>query len=207
MTGTRRKRLAQPREVVLRAAMDAIGEHGLAQLTMAGLGRRIGISGGHVAYYFGSKEQLLIETLRWSEQGFAERRRALSAATDIPIAERLAGYIDLYLPDERADSRWTLWLEVWTRALGDPEVLAASAEIEGPWIADLRTMIAPHPDPDGYVLRLHSLLDGLATRIVIGAPGVDRDELVRQATGVAIRELGVGVGGSPTPGVEHHTNR
>ncbi|MYS82305.1 TetR family transcriptional regulator C-terminal domain-containing protein [Embleya scabrispora] len=196
MAGTRRKRLEQPREVVLQAAMDAIAEHGLAQLTMAGLGKRIGISGGHVAYYFGSKEQLLVETLRWSESGFAERRRALLTAVDVPLAERLAGYIDLYLPDERADSRWTLWLEVWTRSLADPEVLAASAEIEGPWMADLRAMIGPHPDPDGYVLRLHALLDGLATRIVIGAPGPSRAEMLRQATEFAVREA-FAAGGRP----------
>ncbi|MET7303452.1 TetR/AcrR family transcriptional regulator [Embleya sp. NPDC005575] len=195
MAGTRRKRLEQPREVVLQAAMDAIAEHGLAQLTMAGLGKRIGISGGHVAYYFGSKEQLLVETLRWSEQGFAERRRALLAAVEVPLAERLAGYIDLYLPDERADSRWTLWLEVWTRSLADPEVLAASAEIEGPWMADLRAMIGPHPDPDGYVLRLHALLDGLATRIVIGSPGPSRAEMLRQAIGFAVREASGAEGG------------
>jgi AcrR family transcriptional regulator len=191
MAGTRRKRLEQPREVVLQAAMDAIAEHGLARLTMAGLGKRVGISGGHVAYYFGSKEQLLVETLRWSEQRLGERRRALldaSDASDASVAERLAGYIDLYLPDRRADSRWTLWLEVWTRSLGDPEVLAASAEIEGPWIADLRALIAPHPDPDAYVLRLHALLDGLATRIVTGAPGAARAEMVRQATEFAVRE-------------------
>ncbi|MYW00639.1 TetR/AcrR family transcriptional regulator [Streptomyces sp. SID3343] len=188
MAGTRRKRLEQPREVVLQAAMDAIAEHGLAQLTMAGLGKRVGISGGHVAYYFRSKEQLLVETLRWSEQRLGERRRALLDASDAPVAERLAGYIDLYLPDRRADSRWTLWLEVWTRSLGDPEVLAASAEIEGPWVEDLRALIAPYPDPDGYVLRLHSLLDGLATRIVTGAPGPDRAEMVRQATEFAVRE-------------------
>ncbi|MFE5330652.1 TetR/AcrR family transcriptional regulator [Embleya sp. NPDC056575] len=208
MTGTRRKRLAQPKEVVLRAAMDAIAEHGLAQLTMAGLGKRIGISGGHVAYYFGSKEQLLVETLRWSEQGFAERRRALLGATEVPRAERLAGYIDLYLPDERADPRWTLWLEVWTRSLADPDVLAAGVEIEGPWIADLRAMIAPHPDPDGYVLRLHALLDGLATRIVIGAPGPSRAEMVRQATGFAVREAGVEPGAEPGADARtDHTNR
>ncbi|MEU0933942.1 TetR/AcrR family transcriptional regulator [Embleya sp. NPDC005971] len=188
MAGTRRKRLEQPREVVLQAAMDAIAEHGLGRLTMAGLGKRIGISGGHVAYYFGSKEQLLVETLRWSEQGFAQRRRALLTAVGVSLAERLAGYIDLYLPDERADSRWTLWLEVWTRSPADPEVLAASAEIEGPWMADLRALIAPHPDPDGYVLRLHALLDGLATRIVIGAPGPSRAEMARQATEFAVRE-------------------
>lgn len=200
MTGTRRRRLEQPREVVLQAAMDAIAEDGLARLTMAGLGRRIGISGGHVAYYFGSKEQLLVEALRWSERLLGERRRALVAHSDRSVVSRLAAYVDLYLPQGRGDPRWTLWLEVWTRSLGDRQVLAASVDIEGPWAADLRELVAGHADSDGFVLRLHALLDGFATRIVTGAPGPSRAELARHAVEFAMREDRAGRG-------EDHTDR
>jgi len=188
MAGTRRRRLEQPREVVLQAAMDAIAENGLARLTMAGLGERIGISGGHVAYYFGSKEQLLVETLRWSEHLLGERRRALVEDHERSVPARLAAYVDLYLPERRGDPRWTLWLEVWTRSLGDREVLAASVDIEAPWVGDLRELVAGHADPDGFVLRLHGLLDGFATRIVTGAPGPSRAEMVRLAVDFAVRE-------------------
>ncbi|MFD0359689.1 TetR/AcrR family transcriptional regulator, partial [Streptomyces sp. NPDC127110] len=58
---------APPREDVLAAAMATIAERGLEGLTMAGLGRQVGMSSGHLLYYFGSKDELLLQTLEWSE--------------------------------------------------------------------------------------------------------------------------------------------
>lgn len=80
MTGPARprRRLKQPREDVMAAAMATIAERGLAELTIAGLGRQVGMSSGHVLYYFGSKDELLLQTLEWSEEQLAaERRRVL----------------------------------------------------------------------------------------------------------------------------------
>lgn len=201
MPPTRRKRLEQPREVVLQAALDAIAESGLDAMTMAALGSRLGISGGHILYYFGSKDRLLVETLRWSEDLLGARRAAL-LARDVPAAERLASYIDLYLPTGRADPRWTIWIAVHGRSLGDPEVLAAGTEIERVWAAELRGLLAAgaaagewdEPDTaaaDALVARLHAMLDGFALQIVMGTPGVARAQRVGLAVGFARRELGL----------------
>lgn len=48
--------------------MTAIAEDGLAALTMSALAKRLGTSGGHILYYFGSKDRLLLEVLGWSER-------------------------------------------------------------------------------------------------------------------------------------------
>ncbi|NUR88831.1 MAG: TetR family transcriptional regulator [Nonomuraea sp.] len=199
MPPTRRKRLEQPREVVLQAALDAIAESGLDAMTMAALGKRLGISGGHILYYFGSKDRLLVETLRWSEDLLGARRTEL-LARDAPAAERLADYIDLYLPTGRADPRWTIWLAVYGRSLGDPDVLQAGTDLERVWAADLRTLldsgaaagewppIASEPGRD-FITRLHGLLDGFALQIVIGTPGVDRAQRLRLALTTALEAL------------------
>ena len=163
-------------------AMAAIAERGLAALTMAELGRQVGMSGGHLLYYFGSKDQLLLETLRWSEAQLGERRRA-ALAEPVPAARRLAAYIDLYLPTGAGDPRWTLWIEVWGRSLGDEQMRVGQAELEAAWRGELvpllRAGIAADEfravDAERFALRLGAMLDGFGTPLVIGLPGVTRE--------------------------------
>jgi AcrR family transcriptional regulator len=174
-----------PREQVLAAAMAAIAEHGLARLTMAGLGRQVGMSGGHLLYYFGSKDRLLLETLRWSEEQLGERRRVALGRAGASARERLAAYADLYLPEGPGDPRWTLWIEVWGRSLaGEAEVRGGQLAVEEPWHRDLVALLAEGAaagefapvDAEAAAVRIRALLDGFSTPIAIGLPGVGREE-------------------------------
>ena len=175
------RRPARPREEVFAAAMTAIAEHGLAALTMAGLGRQVGMSAGHLLYYFGSKDQLLLETLRWSETQLGERRRAALDAP-APAGRRLADYIHLYLPTGAGDPRWTLWIEVWGRSLADERMRIGQAEIEAAWRADLVALLEQGiaagefraVAPERFAVRLSALLDGFGTPVAVGLPGTDR---------------------------------
>ncbi|RAS31056.1 TetR family transcriptional regulator [Streptomyces avidinii] len=56
----RRRNIAPPREDVLAAVMGTVAERGLDGLTMAGLGREVGMSSGHLLYYFRTKDELLL---------------------------------------------------------------------------------------------------------------------------------------------------
>lgn len=173
-----RRRLEQAQ--VLEEAMAAIAEHGLAGLTMAGLARRLGTSGGHIMYYFDSKDQLLLETLRWIEGRLSARRATALASTDLSAAERLQTFIDLYLPAGRGDPRWLLRLEVWTRCPADADILAAQTALDAAWRDDLISLLdsgisggefrAVHAE--GYATRLLAMLDGFSTQLVIGAPRI-----------------------------------
>src|SRR3954454_12990414 len=99
MSGAARARKnAPPREHVLAAAMEMIAERGLEQLTMAALGREVGMSSGHLLYYFRSKDELLLRTLEWSEGRLGGGRGRLLPPAAPPRA-RLDGYVDLYVPD------------------------------------------------------------------------------------------------------------
>lgn len=161
--------------------MAAIAEHGLADLTMAGLARRLGTSGGHILYYFGSKDQVLVETLRWSEERLTPRRTELVTRSS-PAADRVAEYIDLYLPTGAADPRWILWVDVWSRTLAVPALRETQAELDGYWHEDLVRLVDDgmrsgefaRVDADAFSVRLRAMLDGFSTQIVIGVPGVDR---------------------------------
>jgi AcrR family transcriptional regulator len=162
--------------------MAAIARHGLAGVTMAALGRELGMSGGHLLYYFGSKDQLLLETLRWSESQLGERRRELLAG-NAPATERLRSFAALYLPTGPGDPRWTLWVEVWGRSQASEEIRAGQGEIEAVWRADLVTLLREGVqggefravDPDRFAVRFGALLDGFGTPIVVGLPGSGRE--------------------------------
>ncbi|MFJ6514516.1 TetR/AcrR family transcriptional regulator [Streptomyces sp. NPDC091406] len=182
---------APPRDDVLAAAMATIAERGLDGLTMAGLGRDVGMSSGHLLYYFRTKDELLLRTLEWSEDRLGAERRALLAEPRSGSArERLDAYIGLYLPAGHRDPHWTLWLEVWGRSQNaDDDARARQAAIEGAWHRDLVALLAEgisrgefRPvDADRFAARLRALLDGFSIHVTVGIPGTGREQVVAQA--------------------------
>ncbi|MFB9516561.1 TetR/AcrR family transcriptional regulator [Streptomyces purpureus] len=171
---------------MLAAAMDTIAERGLDGLTMAGLGRQVGMSSGHLLYYFRTKDELLLQTLEWSEAQLGAERSAL-LSRQAPVRERLAAYVDLYVPDGPRDPHWTLWLEVWNRSQNaDADARARQAAIEGAWHRDLVALLAEglsrgelRPvDPDRYAARLRALLDGFSVHVAVGIPGTGREQVL-----------------------------
>ncbi|MER6385705.1 TetR/AcrR family transcriptional regulator [Streptomyces sp. NPDC001250] len=187
MAGAARARKnAPPREEVLAAAMDMIAERGLEKLTMAALGREVGMSSGHLLYYFHSKDELLLQTLEWSEGRLGMERGRLLARPGT-ARERLSAYVDLYVPDGHRDPHWTLWLEVWNRSQNaDDEARARQAAIEGAWHRDLVAMIAEgisrgefrRVDADRFAARTRALLDGFSIHVAIGLRGTDRGQVL-----------------------------
>jgi len=185
MAGARKN--APPREDVLAAAMRMIAERGLEQLTMAALGREVGMSSGHLLYYFHSKDELLLQALEWSEGRLgAERGRLLTRST-ATARERVDAYVDLYVPEGHRDPHWTLWLEVWNRSQNaDDEARDRQAAIEGVWHRDLVALIAEGVsrgefravDPDRFAARLRALLDGFSIHVAIGLRGTDRAQVL-----------------------------
>ncbi|MFH8552525.1 TetR family transcriptional regulator [Streptomyces kasugaensis] len=183
---TPRRRLARPREQVLAAAMATIAAAGLERLTMAGLGREVGMSSGHILYYFGTKDELLLQTLQWSEEQLgAERRAAL--ARRVPARERLDALVGLYLPEGHRDPRWTLWLEVWNRSRSaDDAARERQLDLELAWHRDLVALLAEgvsrgefRPvDAERLATRIRALLDGFGTHLVVGLPGTDRGQVL-----------------------------
>jgi AcrR family transcriptional regulator len=184
---TPRRKNAPPREDVLAAAMDMIAERGLEKLTMAALGREVGMSSGHLLYYFHSKDELLLQTLVWSGGRLGAERGRLLAARGT-ARERLDAYVDLYVPDGHRDPHWTLWLEVWNRSQNaDDAARERQVAIEGAWHRDLVALIAEgvsrgefRPvDPDRCAARLRALLDGFSIHVAIGLRGTDRERILR----------------------------
>ncbi|MCT9007184.1 TetR/AcrR family transcriptional regulator [Streptomyces sp. NPDC054766] len=184
MAGARKN--APPREEVLAVAMEMIAERGLEKLTMAALGREVGMSSGHLLYYFRSKDELLLRTLEWSEGRLGAERGRLLAARGT-ARERLDAYVSLYVPDGHRDPHWTLWLEVWNHSQNaDDDARERQVAIEGAWHRDLVALLAEGVsrgefravDPDRFAARLRALLDGFSIHVAIGLRGTGRDQVL-----------------------------
>ncbi|MBZ4019407.1 TetR/AcrR family transcriptional regulator [Streptomyces purpurogeneiscleroticus] len=181
-----RRRLSQPREQVLAAAMTTIAAEGLDRLTMAGLGREVGMSSGHILYYFGTKDELLLQTLQWSEEQLGAERRA-ELARRVPARARIDALVDLYLPEGHRDPRWTLWLEVWNRSQNaDDPTRERQLDLELAWHRDLVALLVEGAskgelrpvDAERFAVRTRALLDGFGTHLVVGLPGLSREDVL-----------------------------
>ncbi|MET9856614.1 TetR/AcrR family transcriptional regulator [Streptomyces sp. NPDC006450] len=178
---------------MLEEAMTAIAEDGLAKLTMSALAERLGTSGGHILYYFGSKDRLLLAALRWSEHQLAEERTALLGRR-VTAHRKLALFLELYLPRGPRDPRWTLWIELWARIPSNEPLRAAQQEIDDGWQRDLESLLAKGVEQGRFAAGLDvparasellALLDGLSTRVVLGERGADRATSLERAHSAA----------------------
>ncbi|MCK7624815.1 TetR family transcriptional regulator [Streptomyces sp. RS10V-4] len=182
------------RERMLEEAMAAIAEDGLAALTMSALAERLGTSGGHILYYFGSKDLLLLEALRWSEAALAGERADLLARR-LTAERKLDLFLELYLPRGPRDARWMLWIELWARTPANEALHRAQEEMDQGWQDDLAALLAKGAargrfaplDPAARAGELLALLDGLSTRVVLGQRGTDRARALATARAAARR--------------------
>src|SRR5689334_24047310 len=103
------------REQMLRAALDVIVERGYADTRIADVAQRAGTSPALVIYYFKTKDQLLTEAIRLSEDTWYASGTSRVAAIDT-AAGRLEELIAMScLPEEDDDpdapnTSWLLWL-------------------------------------------------------------------------------------------------
>lgn len=192
------------RRQVLEAARQAIAEVGLANLRLTHVAERAGMSTGHVLYYFGTRERILAEVLKWSEAELAERRSAeLAALSGAPA--RLLHFIDGYVTTRPDDPAWTLWLDVMTSAARDRHIAELAAAITRDWKSDLECIVREgvaggvfrSVDPSSFAEWFLSLMDGLSIQILCRQLDLDRERAVDMCRAVASSWLETDDAGRP----------
>ncbi|MGN6161019.1 MAG: TetR/AcrR family transcriptional regulator [Marmoricola sp.] len=178
------------REDVLDAAWDLLVERGLADLTLAELGRRVDTSAGHLLYHFGSKDELLLEALRRSEGQLWDRWQA-QRAQGATFQEHFRLFCAQFLPVGVGDPRWLIWVELWPRVLRVEELRPSFDAMDEVWRVELADLLseAGVPDPAPLARRICWLLDGLAVSIVIGETSIDVPEAIEHAIALLPPEL------------------
>ncbi len=188
------------REQLLAAAATVIQQRGFADTRLSDVAREAGISPSLVVYYFDTRERLLVEALRYSEECFGQ-------AVDEAIAqlgtarERLRSLIEFTCtdrPTSQMPSGWGLWFDLWAQAARHPDAARYRAEFDARW----RTRVADtvrqgqqegdfaDVDPERFAQLLTALLDGLAVQVALADEQVTPERACSLAEGLCDLMLG-----------------
>ena len=188
------------RDRMLAAAAELIAERGFGETRIADVAERVGASPALVIYYFGTKDRLLTEALRYSEQSFYTTADQLLSTTTslVPRLETLVRLTCVPQAKGEIAGAWGLWFDVWAQAFRHPEVKKDRVELDQRW----RSMIAQvvrdgvHSgeisvvDAEEFAVAFAALLDGLSIQVALEDPVVDPRRAYRIAMRFASAELG-----------------
>jgi AcrR family transcriptional regulator len=161
------------RRQILDAALAEIRMQPVADVQLLAIAARAGLGASHALYYFGSRDGVLVAAVAHAEQQLAAGRSERLGAIDDPI-ERIAAFVETYLPDDRHDPVWKLWFEGWLRSSSRSEFGDVGSEADRMWLHDLVDCLdhltandggIPEPAP-AYARRFLFLLDGLAVHVL-----------------------------------------
>jgi AcrR family transcriptional regulator len=181
---------------MLRAAAELICERGFGDTRIADVAKRAGVSSALVIYYFGTRDRLLVDALRYSEESFYEAAEQMLA--EVPsLHERLSLLIKwTCVPegDDEIPGAWGLWFDLWAQAFRHDEIKAGRVELDARWrkmivdaikSAELDTKVNARM----FALEFAALLDGLSIQVALDDPEVDSDLAYDIAMRFAEREL------------------
>src|SRR5262249_20754215 len=184
---------------LLRAAADVIVERGLASTRIADVAERAGTSPPAVLYWVRSKDEVLAEALTFDEERFYVEMRE-----GIHMLERPRDQLLFMIEASAEEYDWTLWIELWARALRDPGSRQARQRLDRRWRDEIAAVIRAGQragefadgDADEVALLLGSLLDGLAVQTTLHDPDVARERMLRCALEMAESLLDCELGSS-----------
>jgi AcrR family transcriptional regulator len=194
------------RDQMLAAAATLIAERGFGDTRIADVAARVGASPALVIYYFGTKDSLLTEALRWSESSFYAATEEMLRST-AKLRDRLEILVEwTFVSDKQTalTGDWGLWFDLWAQAFRHPEVKKDRADLDAQW-RDLLSRVVQagidsgeigKVDVETFSIMWGSLLDGLVVQVALDDPVVDVDRARKIALRVAYKELGL-VAGRP----------
>lgn len=155
------------RKALVDAALKAIGHHGSLTVTMSEIAREAGVSPALAHHYFGSKEQLLIETIRsLLRQLKADAIPALSAAETprgrISAVIRVSFNASQFTPDVVA--AWLAFYSEAQRSEAVRQLLALYARrLQSNLLSGLKPLCG-HGDATRIAHGAAAMIDGLYIR-------------------------------------------
>jgi AcrR family transcriptional regulator len=180
---------------MLRAAAELICERGFGDTRIADVAKRAGVSSALVIYYFGTRDRLLVDALRHSEESFYEAAEQMLAEVS-SLRERLSLLIQWTCVPEGSGEipgAWGLWFDLWAQAFRHDEIKAGRAELDARWrkmiIDALDSSDLTAKDKRMFALEFAALLDGLSIQVALEDPDVDSDLAYDIAMRFAEREL------------------
>jgi AcrR family transcriptional regulator len=189
------------REQLLRSALEVIVARGYADTRIADVAEHAGTSPALVIYYFKTRDQLLTEALRYSEDAwYAAGTQRLAAITS--AVGRLTELIAMTcLPDTdpAARTEWLLWLDLWALSPRNPGVATVRRKFDERWRETISSTVLSGQesgefdtavDAGSFAVTLSALLDGMAVQIALEDPDVPPARAYDLAMRFAAGQLG-----------------
>ena len=192
----------QRREQMLRAALEVIVEQGFPKTRISDVAERAGTSPALVIYYFKTKDQLLTEAMRFSEDTWYEAGMRRIATIDT-AAGRLEELVALCCQPEADDpdapsASWLLWVDLWAQAARNTEVASVRQKFDERWRDTIASLVTQGReagefgpvDAADFAVTMSSLLDGFAIQIALEDPTVDPGRAFELSMRFAASQLG-----------------
>lgn len=164
---------------ILDAAWHLIAERGYHSVRVSDVAQACGTSAATIHYYFPGRDDLLVETLRYSvKQSFDRQVAELHSIED--AHERLLRLVELQLPKPgllRLD--WSVWLQMWNESALRPELRTLHTDSYARWHDTIartirdgqRQGVFTDRDAEELTVRMTALIDGLGIQVLTGRPG------------------------------------
>jgi TetR/AcrR family transcriptional repressor of bet genes len=108
------------RKALISAAIEAIHDRGMGQVTMGEIARRAGVSAALAHHYFGGKDQLLLATMRHLLTELSDEIQSRLAKARTP-QERLSAMIQGNFAGQFRPAVISAWLAFYVQAQTDPQ--------------------------------------------------------------------------------------
>ncbi|WFU09800.1 transcriptional regulator BetI [Rhizobium sp. CB3090] len=155
------------RKALVDAAMRVIGDHGSLTVTMSEIAKQAGVSPALAHHYFGSKEQLLIETVRSHLQRLRDSVVTALSAVKTP-REKLSAVIRVsFQADQFAPETIAAWLAFYAEAQRSEEtrrfLVIYARRLRSNLLANLKAL-CPCEDAERIAEGAAAMIDGLYIR-------------------------------------------
>jgi AcrR family transcriptional regulator len=188
------------RDQMLAAAAGLIAERGFSDTRIADVAARVDASPALVVYYFGTKDKLLTEALRYSEQSFYTAAEEMLASTPdvVKRLETLVAWTCLPDYEEETPGTWGLWFDLWAQAFRHPEVKKDRVELDQRWRAMIARVVRDGVDAgeietvdaEEFSIAFAALMDGLSIQTALDDPVVEPKRAYQVAMRFASSSLG-----------------
>ena len=192
ITGRKASKEVRRRQLI-EATIDVLAKRGFADLTLADVADRAGLSRGIVNFHFVSKDKLLVETLRHMAQVYHAHWRAAVDGAGPSAADRLWALVTADF-DSAVCNRKNIaaWVVLRAEAKSRPLYRSICGSHDEAFQNTLAKLISdlvaqdklPH-DPQQLALGLDSLLEGLWLQVMMQPSSLSR----KQALACAIQHL------------------
>jgi TetR/AcrR family transcriptional repressor of bet genes len=176
------------RAQLIEATIDSIARYGFARTTLADVARRAKVSQGIVSFYFRSKQELLLATLRHMVREYeAYSDGAVRRAGPSPAARLDAMVAADFDPAVASRKHVTVWYAFWGETRWRQDFLDLCTRWAGEYQERTRAMVQQVIDAGGYagldaaaIARgLNAMIDGLWLNILLDPKACDRKEALR----------------------------